>query len=388
MKRAIIECGAAETRAALLIDDVVWKVWFGPARGDEKIDEFPRAGRRFAGRVMRVDPGLAAAFLDLGDGQDAFLPLKKSNAAACVEGALLAVDIKSPPRQGKGALLRFAGAMHSGAPGRMPPYNDPVLDAAEAVARDADELLVDDGAASRVLQSAGFHAAAHETHPVSLFVANGVDGEFEAAFDRVAALSDGGRLVIDEAQALTAIDVDTGGLSASSPARLREKVALLAANEAVRQVSLRKIGGHIVIDFPEITSDAGRNRFRDHLHKALSRLEGAGAASFSKSGLFSFNAPHRELSLLDRFTETAACDPVAGRRFTVDALAKRAIAGLERNLRSAPSARYHLILREDVNAYLALQSRWTERLVERFGARFEITAGMSEMEQGFELSEQ
>lgn len=388
VKRAIIECGVAETRAALLIDDVVWKVWFGPARGDEKLDEFPRAGRRFAGRVARVDRGLGAAFLDLGDGRDAFLPLKKSNAAACVEGALLAVDIKSPPRQGKGALLRFASTLDSGAPGRLPPHNDPVLDAAEAVAGDADELLVDDGAARRILQAAGFQNATHETHPVSLFVANGVDVEFVAAFDRVAILPGGGQLVIDEAQALTAIDVDTVGLTASSPARLREKIALLAADEAVRQISLRKIGGHIVIDFPEILNDTSRKRFRDHLHKALSRLEGAGAASFSKSGLFSFNAPHRELSLLDRFTEAAACDPVSGRRFTVDALAKQAIAGLERNLRSAPSARYHLSLRKDVKASLAAQPQWTERLMERFGARFEIAAGTSKREQGFELSEQ
>lgn len=388
MKRAIIECGVAETRAALLINDIVWKVWFGPARGDETADQFPRAGRRFAARVKRVDQGLGAAFLDLGDGRDAFLPLKKSNVAACVEGALLAVDVKSPPRQDKGALLRFVSDLDSGAPGRLPPFTDPVLDAGEAVAGDVDELLVDEGAARRVLQAAGFQAAVHETHPVSLFAANGVDAELAAAFDRIAPLPGGGFLVIDEAQALTAIDVDTGGLAASSPARLREKIAFLAADEAVRQISLRKIGGHIVIDFPEITSDTGRKRFRDYLHKALSRLEGAGAASFSKSGLFSFNAPHRELSLLDRFTETAACDPLAGRRFTVDTLAKRAIAALERNLRSAPSARYQLILREDVNAFLAARPQWIERLMERFGPRFVISAAMAKMEQGFELSEQ
>ena len=48
MKRLIVECGAAETRAALLKDDKVWKFWFGPARGDEASDNFPAAGRRFA----------------------------------------------------------------------------------------------------------------------------------------------------------------------------------------------------------------------------------------------------------------------------------------------------------------------------------------------------
>ena len=77
----------------------------------------------------------------------------------------------------------------------------------------------DDGLAKRVLQDTGVSQVQHESHPLSLFEKYGADVALEAAFDPVAPIEQGGRLVIDETQALTAIDVDTAGLGASSPLR-------------------------------------------------------------------------------------------------------------------------------------------------------------------------
>ncbi|WP_428409216.1 ribonuclease E/G [Hyphococcus sp.] len=388
MKRLIIECGVAETRAALLIDDVIWKFWFGSARGDEASDTFPRAGRRFAGRVKAVDNGLDAAFVDLGDGRDAFLALKKSNQDHCIDGALIEVEIKAPPRQSKGAALKFIGALKDGEPGRLPPFQDAAVEAAETIGGDADEFLIDDGAALRALQAAGFENARHEAHPVSLFEKHEADQEFEAAFERAVPLSGGGRLIIDEAHALTAIDVDTGGLTASSPARLREKIAFAAAEESMRQVSLRNIGGHIVIDFPDIPSDAGRRRFQAHLKKTLARLDGAGAASFSRSNLYSLTAPHHALSLLDRFTEKADAEPIAGRRFTRDAAAKMAVAALERRLRAEPSKRFRLTAGADIRDRLSKNEKWLDRLTQRHGPRFDIFHDSQLGDRLFDLAQQ
>ncbi len=392
MKRLIIECGVAETRAALLVDDQVWKFWFGSARGDEALDNFPRAGRRFAGRVKTVDKSLNAAFVDLGPkttgGADAFLALKKNNEAHCIDGALVEVEIKAPPRQSKGAALRFIAPLKEGMPGRLPPVADAVVEAAQIIGEAADEILVDDGAALRALQAAGFENVRHESHPVSLFAKFNADQDFDAAFDRIVSLQGGGRLVIDEAQALTAIDVDTGGLSASSPARLREKIAFAAAGEAMRQISLRNIGGHIVIDFPDIPGDAGRKRFQEHLRKMIVRLDGAGAASFSRSGLYSFTAPHQALSLLDRFTEEDAAAPVAGRRFTLEAGAKMAVAALERRLRSAPAAHFRLFTGAALAGYLSENDIWCARLTDRYGPRFDILTDDKTGDRSFDLTEQ
>ncbi len=388
VKRLIVECGVAETRAALLINDQVWKFWFGPARGDEAADSFPRAGRHFAGRVKAIDKGLNAAFVDLGDGRDAFLALKKSNEDHCIGGALIEVEVKAPPRQSKGAALKFVGALKQGEPGRLPPFQDAAVEAAETLGGEADEILIDDGVAVRALHAAGFENACHEAHSVALFEKHSAEQEFEAAFESAVPLAGGGRLIIDEAHALTAIDVDTGGLTASSPARLREKIAFAAAAEAMRQISLRNIGGHIVIDFPDIPGDAGRKRFQSHLKKVMARLDGAGAASFSRSNLYSFTAPHHALSLLDRFTEKSEAEPVAGRRFTREAAGKMAVASLERRLRAEPSARFRLAAGSDIRDCLKENEKWVERLTDRYGPRFDIVSDDEIGDRRFDLAQQ
>ncbi len=389
--KLIIECGAAMTRAALLDGDRITKFWFGPARGDEETDSSPRSGRRFAGRVLSINRALNAAFVDVGVGLDAFLPLNRANEPHLSEGAIVGVAIKSPPRQNKGAVLKLLGdaVLTHDRPGRLPPYDDPVLEAAHAIGEHAGEIIVDDGTARAILVAADLDCdIQYEQHPVALFEVFGVEGELTAAFERTVPLPGGGRLVIDEAQALTAIDVDTAGLSGSSPTRLREKIAVTAACEAVRQISLRNIGGHIVIDFPAISNKPARARFGEHLHKAVSTLKGAGSASFSKSGLFSFTAPHSAQSLLERFTETGPMDPVSGLRFTLDWRAKSAIRELEHRLRAAPNTTLQLRLGAEIESHLSEHRIWMERLQARYGARFDFVADDKLEERGYDLNEQ
>ncbi len=386
----IIECGVAETRAALIEDDRVRRFWFGPARGDEADDGSARAGRRFAGRITAIDKSLDAAFVDIGDPLNAYLPIKKAYRQNIAQGALVAVSIKSPPRQDKGAVVKFiAASVDATKPGRLAPIDDAAVEAARAIGAGAGSMIVDDGRACAALNAAGFDAdIRYEEHPVCLFETFGADAALDAAFDRVAAIPGGGRLVIDEAQALTAIDVDTGGLAASSPTRLREKIAIAAAFEAARQVCLRNIGGHVVIDFPSLTTKASRDRFRDKLRMAIGAIAGAGAASFSKSGLFSFTAPHHAQSLLERFTEPAPADPAPGRRFTLDWQARSALRRLEKRLRAAPRAKMRLVVGASLGAYLNRRPVWRDRLQDRYGARFEIATDADMEERGFDLSEQ
>ncbi len=387
-RRLVIECGAAQTQAALLNGEDVWKFWFGPARGDEAADASPLAGRRFAARVLRVDKPLGAAFADLGGGADGFLPLNKSNEGHCIEGAMIAVEIKSPPRQGKGALLRFLGPLGAGAaPGRLPPVGDPAIEAIGAIGAIADEIIIDDGDAKRVLNGAGFQHVLHESRAVSLFESCGATAAFDAAIERTAPIPGGGQLYIDETQALTAIDVDTGPLQASSNARLREKISFAAASEAARQISLRNIGGHVVIDFPEMPGEGARKRFSEHLRKVMAPLD-VSAASFSKSGLYSFTAPRLGLSLLERFTEPDGGGLIAGRRFTIEACAKSAICALEGCLRSAPSARFRLMIGAELEWYIAGRPEWSLRLADRYGARFDLTAKAGYAGRDYDLSKQ
>jgi ribonuclease G len=102
-----------------------------------------------------------------------------------------------------------------------------------------------------------------------LFEAFGVEEVLASTLQRRIDLPSGGYLVIDYAEALTVIDVNTGSfIGRGKGARLEDtitKTNLEAADEVVRQLRLRDIGGIIVIDF----IDMARARNRDAVLKAL-----------------------------------------------------------------------------------------------------------------------
>ena len=102
-----------------------------------------------------------------------------------------------------------------------------------------------------------------------LFEAYGVEPVIEGMLSRRVDLPSGGYLMIDYAEALTVIDVNTGSFTGKGKAaRLEDtitKTNLEAAEEVVNQLRLRDIGGIIVIDF----IDMARARNRDTVLKTL-----------------------------------------------------------------------------------------------------------------------
>lgn len=103
-----------------------------------------------------------------------------------------------------------------------------------------------------------------------LFDHYGIEADVKLAMERVVPLAQGGYLVIDEAEALTAIDVNTGKFVGKS--RLADtvlKTNLEAAEEAARQLRLRNIGGVIVIDFIDMERTRDRIQVMNALEQAL-----------------------------------------------------------------------------------------------------------------------
>jgi ribonuclease G len=104
--------------------------------------------------------------------------------------------------------------------------------------------------------------------PKPLFERAGVEESFRSVLSRRVDLPSGGYLMIDYAEALTVIDVNTGSFTGRGRGRLEDtitKVNVEAAEEVVRQLRLRDIGGIIVIDF----IDMARARNRDQVLKTL-----------------------------------------------------------------------------------------------------------------------
>jgi Rne/Rng family ribonuclease len=96
--------------------------------------------------------------------------------------------------------------------------------------------------------------------------------EIEAALRRKVPLPSGGYLVIDEAEALTAIDVNTGSYTGKKSLEDTVlKTNLEACVEVVRQLRLRDIGGIIVIDFIDMENRNNRERVLNTLEQELQK---------------------------------------------------------------------------------------------------------------------
>jgi ribonuclease G len=96
----------------------------------------------------------------------------------------------------------------------------------------------------------------------------GVEEAFDSVLSRRVELPSGGYLIIDYAEALTVIDINTGSFTGRGKGRLEDtitRVNVEAAEEVVRQLRMRDIGGIIVIDF----IDMARSRNRDEVLKTL-----------------------------------------------------------------------------------------------------------------------
>ncbi len=105
-----------------------------------------------------------------------------------------------------------------------------------------------------------------------LFTKYGVDREIAKINSRKVALKDGGSIVIDQTEALVAIDVNSGSFRTNdSPEETAFQLNLRAAKEIARQIRLRDLGGVIVNDFIDMTSEAHRRAVERTLRDAVKR---------------------------------------------------------------------------------------------------------------------
>jgi ribonuclease G len=112
----------------------------------------------------------------------------------------------------------------------------------------------------------------HYTGERPLFDLHNVEPEIEKALSRRVDLKSGGTLVIDQTEALTTIDVNTGGFVGSrSFDDTVFKTNLEAAQAIARQLRLRNLGGIIIVDFIDMDSEEHRAAVLDELQRALAR---------------------------------------------------------------------------------------------------------------------
>ena len=105
-----------------------------------------------------------------------------------------------------------------------------------------------------------------------LFDLYGVEDEIQRALDINAPLKSGGHLTIEQTEAMTTIDVNTGGfLGHRNLEETVYKTNLEAAQAIARQLRLRNLGGIIIIDFIDMTVEEHRRQVLRTLEKALAK---------------------------------------------------------------------------------------------------------------------
>ena len=112
----------------------------------------------------------------------------------------------------------------------------------------------------------------HYTGECPVFDIYNVEDEITRALDRKVKLKSGGHLVFDQTEAMTTVDVNTGGFVGSR--NLEEtifKTNLEAAQTISRQLRLRNLGGIIIIDFIDMQSEAHKRQVLDALQRNLDK---------------------------------------------------------------------------------------------------------------------
>ncbi|WP_448061410.1 Rne/Rng family ribonuclease [Cellulomonas hominis] len=151
-----------------------------------------------------------------------------------------------------------------------------------------------------------------------VFAAHRVDEQLAKGMDRKVWLPSGGSLVIDRTEAMTVVDVNTGKFTGVG-GTLEETVTrnnLEAAEEIVRQLRLRDIGGIIVIDFIDMVLESNRDLVLRRLVEALGRDRTKHqVAEVTSLGLVQMTRKRVGQGLVEAFSET--CEHCNGRGFIV-----------------------------------------------------------------------
>ena len=105
-----------------------------------------------------------------------------------------------------------------------------------------------------------------------LFDVYGIEDEIQKALSRTVKLKSGGNLVIDQNEAMTTIDVNTGAfLGARNQEETIFKTNLEAAKAIARQLKVRNLGGIIIIDFIDMVDEEHQRQVLRTLTKALEK---------------------------------------------------------------------------------------------------------------------
>lgn len=363
-------------------------------------DTAPRTGDLYWAKVGRRDPRLGALVCDLGEAGEGLLTVKDR---AYTEGQLIPAAIRREGIGGKRPLLTDkpllklpaatrslqddavtrpgplgqldvpAGIISSlrssdEGPGRMDSI-PPLVRLVTGLASSATDEIV--------CSSADTAAALSEFVPtvVDVLVSDQIPSVLndieDDALARTVALESGGALIIDQAEALTAIDLDLGASAGQSKKGADAGLLRRALMGLGPILSLHGLGGQVVLDLPRGATRTPK-MIRDQLTAALKPYGLMNIPAVTKEGLVVMIFGQDRMPVIERLTEVFDdAHVLPGRKLRSAALAQRAFAQLTAALKEDPRRKLRLTLGADTAA-LWQEADATAVLARSFTERFTI----------------
>jgi Ribonuclease G/E len=339
-RQILVEDNIGETRAAVVENGRIVELY---------LDRWSEAGKRavegevYRGRVRRVEPALNAAFVDLGVGDEGFLPFGKAGRPkGLYEGAAIGVRVAREAYADKGPNLALV----------------------EVEPGDAPECLEQASILAQRLVKAYGEADAVWADETDF----DLEAEFDAVLDPQAPVPGGGSLYIETTRAMTTVDVDADGRKGQgNAAQLAVALNVSAAKEAARQARLRGLGGIIAIDFVHMRGQPDRKAVEQALRGAFKRDRAkVDIAPLSQFCIGELARQRRGRAIAEILTDQTgalsveSCALIALRRLMTEAISDR-------------SRKQRLEVSPEVHAWLdADRIAWRAALTERIGPRFDL----------------
>lgn len=317
-----------EFRAALLDSEGRASALFSERWGGA--GERARYSETLQARIRSFSDEVSGAFVELRNGEEALL--RFTSKPALTEGAIISVSVRSEARGEKLARVSLS---------------DRSVEAMSAFARwqkafPGEELL------------------APTEDP------NSVQAQFDDLLDASSVLPGGGRLTVDQTRALFAFDVDTAGRVEKGSAGARAlKTNRAAVFEMARQISVRGLGGLMVLDCIGPLNNAASDRIRQAARDALAMygIQNAKVLKPSALGLLEASVPWRFTPMAEQVSADVG-----------EAALLSLLRDLQRAARATPSALFTLSLGGPIrSAYLSRKADVTAALESHFSGRVQVS---------------
>lgn len=205
-----------------------------------------------------------------------------------------------------------------------------------------------------------------------IFEEYGIEEKINTVFKRKVPLKSGGFIVIEQTEALTAIDVNSGSYVGEN--NLEEtalKINLEAVKEIAYQVRLRNISGLIVIDFIDMEKKSHRDKVFTALKEAFSKDRSKTNIQYiSTLGLIEMTRERTRLDLKEVLAEE--CPYCSGRGLvkSKESICYEIFRELERRKNSLGSEKIHVFLNADVEEFIKeYKGRYVEEIERRIGKK-------------------